>query len=482
MSVIVTCEECGKQYRVGPERFGTVIPCKICSTMMRVPGRLTGKAPVKAAPLVLAVVAGIVVMGLAAAVAVFFRNHRGADRESDVAISPLQDPSEPAQDRSGFGSRKQPGPDIPQVPPAFHRSKPNGVSPATPAGTNLTGQQAAAIPGRAAPRVAKKQKPPVTILEPDYKLLSTPSIGDVAPTILKPTMNDTTSRATHRAPDDSWYGKPGYAVKLSPEFELDSVDDPHGDLEMAWQLIGSESETRLSMSFRYDRRIQAGSTPEMHVSGAAVSQNGEMFYVTGGVIDQLTLGKVPFRRLTWPLQEDNQHHWVMVAHFDGMRLKFQGSTTAGPDSNENGKMLKIVRTFSLRTADVITPEPLGVADSELQSAAKGSAIGSFGSSVETDRSAAQKPWAAPDGSVAETVPRSPMSDSKSIESLDPNRGVAFRNKSSVVFARPPSPLVLVENDVYDLTTKENKGGRNRFQYVGAMAERLYAGWTFMSVA
>ncbi len=48
MSLIVTCERCGKQYSMRPERAGQTLPCRECGSKMRVPGNGSPISPMVA--------------------------------------------------------------------------------------------------------------------------------------------------------------------------------------------------------------------------------------------------------------------------------------------------------------------------------------------------------------------------------------------------------------------------------------------------
>lgn len=156
------------------------------------------------------------------------------------------------------------------------------------------------------------------------------------------------------------YGKSKYSIQIPDGFVLEDVKDDPDEFQAEWRTVDTSIDklARLEFSLRINPALVAGSRPPLYAEGGVFLGSGEMYIATGGKLETLELGSTIFFKLTYPKGAGEKNKWVMMAHFDGARVKFEGHSSApAPDSLLN----EIVATFSSTNTKFVTPSrPSGV--------------------------------------------------------------------------------------------------------------------------
>lgn len=152
------------------------------------------------------------------------------------------------------------------------------------------------------------------------------------------------------------FGKSNYSIELPGDFVQESVSEEEGIFTAVWRSsdMSFDKNARLTFSVRTDPTITAGSRPPLYNQGG-VFPGGEIYLIGGSTIDTVSLGGSEFYRLTYPQDPEKQAiKWIMMCHFDGVRVKLAGES-AGPVTDE--KLLAIAATFSSSDPNYQQPKP-----------------------------------------------------------------------------------------------------------------------------
>lgn len=143
------------------------------------------------------------------------------------------------------------------------------------------------------------------------------------------------------------YGKSGYSVEIPAGFVLEDVADEEGRFEAEWRAVDTsfDKQARLTFGLRFDPAVVAGSRPPVYAQGGVfIGGGGEMYIATGGRLENVSIGNATFFKLIYPQNPgEKKNKWVMMCHFDGVRVKFEGNSSApAPDK----LLASIAATFS----------------------------------------------------------------------------------------------------------------------------------------